>query len=218
MPVLPHPPLSASSEITLFDPNVEGPQAESTPHESQRAYNSRPSSADIVPPVPRIPSDILNAEKRRSSIIYIKSDENVSPPAAESTPQPTRSNSRRFAQWSSRAVRPLIPKAKDKSENAGSAPPGGLRQLSLLQDRDVNRASGSTRPLALGKGKKSAANDENAAPSKKLIGAKGLKPLKLSRSETTKERAALRESEVLPNVIVRPPSLTQNTPFGYSFQ
>lgn len=221
------PPLSASSEVTLFDPSAEGPQAESTPHESNR-ISSRPPSANI-PPVPRIPAGMvasgsgMTSEQRRSSIIYIKSEnnENASPPVAESTPhpRPTRSNSRRLAEWSSRAVRPLVPKSKDKTENAAAAvSPGGLRQLSLLQDRDINRGAGAeTRPLVFGKGKKSARNDENAAPmnKKSASSGKGLRPLKLTRSETTKERAMLRQQEVLPDVVVRPPSITQNPHFGH---
>ena len=42
---------------------------------------------------------------------------------------------------------------------------------------------------------------------------RSLKPLRLVRSETTKERAALRAREVLPDVVVRPPS--QHSTYGY---
>ena len=87
-----------------------------------------------------------------------------------------------------------------------SPPGGGLRPLSLLQDRDVNQSRGETKPLSLSKRGKGA-DSENADPSGSLGKLKSsLKPLKLNRSETTKERAMLRAKEVLPDVVVRPPS------------
>ena len=117
---------------------------------------------------------------------------------------------------------------------------GGLRPLSLLQDRDVNRSAqpqlgvvaedSFTRPLDLKKKQKNvtesralangvdAGKDENenihairlvsGAASKQ----KGLKPLKLARSETSKQRGILREKEALPSVVVRPPSEAYDAP------
>ena len=46
----------------------------------------------------------------------------------------------------------------------------------------------------------------------------GLRPLKLTRSETTKERAMLRNKEVLPDVVVRPPSEAQNDVNRYGWE
>ena len=111
---------------------------------------------------------------------------------------------------------------------------GGLRPLSLLQDRDVNRSAqpelgvvaedSITRPLDLKKKQKNITEsralangvvagkdeDENVHAIRLVSGAasnyKGLKPLKLSRSETSKQRGTLRKNEVLPSVVVRPPS------------
>lgn len=215
------PPPSANSEVTLFDFNPEdgsGPQAESTPHESQRTHN-RYSAQQDAPPVPRLPKS-----SRRSSIVYIKSDENTAPAPApaptattSTTTQPTASP---FSQFTSR-VRPLIPKVRSSKVQAKSSPSsenspgGGLRPLSLLQNRDTNQGSSKAdvRPLTPGKKKKSKAAvvaDENNPQGTK---SKTLKPLKLVRSETTKERAALRAQEVLPDVVVRPPS--QYSAHGY---
>lgn len=205
------PPSSAASDVTLFDfDTTTGPLAESTPHESKA--RSRPSSYQQAPPVPQLPAGTTSKSSRRSSIMYIKSDEN-SPPAPKHT-----TAAKTVSQWSSRAVKPLMPKtrshkiAKDSIDVAQSSP-RGLRPLSLLQDRDVNSPSTGTRALSIGK-KQKHANDENADPSPK---AKGLKPLRLVRKDTTKERAALRKTETLPNVVVRPPSEHQHNDFGYAF-
>ncbi|OCH86227.1 hypothetical protein OBBRIDRAFT_890636 [Obba rivulosa] len=203
---------SAASEITLFDfnPEEDGPLAESTPHESKT--HAKPKSHH-VPPVPALP-----ASERRSSIIYIKSNENAAP---QPQPQPPRKSSlspKNIAQWSSRAVRPLVPKSRSKAPKIASPPAGGLRPLSLLQDRDVNA---DVRPLAIGrkekqKQKQKVVNDENADPN--TGGKRGLKPLTLARSETTKQRALLRKDEVLPDVVVRPPSESQYAGYGYTFR
>ena len=205
------PPSSAASDVTLFDFDATtGPLAESTPHESRA--RSRPSSYQPAPPVPQLPAGTSSKSSRRSSIIYIKSDEN-SPPASKHS-----NTAKTVSQWSSRAVKPLMPKsrthkvAKDSIDVAQESP-RGLRPLSLLQDRDVNSPSTGVRALSIGK-KHKQANDENADPSPK---AKGLKPLRLGRKDTTKERAALRKTETLPNVVVRPPSEHQHNDFGYAF-
>ncbi|KAH8094952.1 hypothetical protein BXZ70DRAFT_347360 [Cristinia sonorae] len=205
------PPPSASSEVTLFDFDPREAQGESTPHEkaAKQAKESQP-----VPPVPPLPSKA----SRRSSIVYIKSDENAAPSASSRAPT---TSPRRVAEWSSR-IRPLLPKTKSSKQSSkksqadaeNDSPGGGLRPLSLLQDRDVNRgAEVDTRPLTLGKKKKHQnVVDENAGPAQPSP-RKGLKPLKLARSETTKQRAVLRENEVLPQVVVRPPSQYQYDAF-----
>ncbi|TFY76435.1 hypothetical protein EWM64_g7575, partial [Hericium alpestre] len=61
---------------------------------------------------------------------------------------------------------------------------------------------------------------ENAAPVNKETGArKRLRSFKLARTDTTKERAALRAKEVLPDVVVRPPSQSQHTGYAaYTFR
>ncbi|KAH9938012.1 uncharacterized protein B0H18DRAFT_503 [Fomitopsis serialis] len=204
------PPSSAASDVTLFDfDTTTGPVAESTPHESKT--RSRPSSYQPPPPVPQLPNGTKSS--RRSSIVYIKSDEN-SPPA----PKPAAVASKSISQWPSRAVKPLMPKsrahkiAKEFVDGKQGSPPG-LRPLSLLQDRDVNSPIKEIRALSIGK-KSKHVNDENADPNPK---GKGLKPLRLARKDTTKERAALRKSETLPDVVVRPPSQSQHNGFGYTF-
>ncbi|TFY62286.1 hypothetical protein EVG20_g6758 [Dentipellis fragilis] len=232
---------SATSEVTLFDlADGSGPLAESTPPDYRRYSGASVRS---------------NRSNRRSSIVYKKSEDtappttirniNVSPiyehdthaPTDENTAPSTKPNTPpgRFAQWSTRAVRPLVPKSSKKSSlspktDSGSPnnvgfPSGGLRPLSLLQDR--NGASASIQPLSLGKKTKqkqpAAEDSENAAPSpgKMEKTRKRLRSFKLARSDTTKERAVLREREVLPDVVVRPPSQVQPStahtgyPFGF---
>ncbi|KAG5648815.1 hypothetical protein DXG03_000164 [Asterophora parasitica] len=221
---------SAASTVTLFDEFAAGledePLAQSTPHTT---VSGKPKSRHAAPPMPK--------QNRRSSIVYVKSDDYVSPtnPAAEPTPTSTSTMSA-LAQWSSRAVRPLIPKASKlqrKMSNADSAlsgtkpgsPGGNLRPLTLLQDRDTNTASpvmSATRPLTLGKRQKARGaapeHDENAIPdSASSRNSKTLKPLTLARSDTSKLRGVLRKSEALPDVVVRPPSTTDHTGFAYSF-
>ncbi|EGO02088.1 hypothetical protein SERLA73DRAFT_71232 [Serpula lacrymans var. lacrymans S7.3] len=211
-------PPSAASTVTLFElDNGSGPIAESTPQDSQK---NQQLTTRHQPPVMHLPTS------RRSSIVYIKPDENVQ----NNDPTPTnRTSSNVFAQWSSRAVRPLIPKAsklqrkQSSSEGKPGSPSGGLRPLSLLQNRDTNRTSdvantSGTRPLVLGKKKQKVTviADENADPSSEN---KHLKPLQLARSDTSKARGVLRKGEVIPNVVVRPPStMTEQTGFTYGFR
>ncbi|OSD04594.1 hypothetical protein PYCCODRAFT_1466053 [Trametes coccinea BRFM310] len=212
---MPLPPPSSTSEVTLFDIEnfeAEGPLASSTPHESQR---TQPKSKSRAPPVPKMRDG--PTATRRSSIKYIVSDENADPesPRIEISPK-----GQSLAQWGARAIRPLVPKSpKSKSKKAklASPPAGGLRPLSLLQERNLNQGANETRPLALGK--KSKVTDENANPDAApwAKGKAALKPLRLSRNETTKERALLRKQEVLPDVVVRPPSGTENGPYGYGY-
>lgn len=229
-------PISAASTVTLFE-DIEadfasGPLAESTPHNTVTQKKTRKPAP---PPLP-----LNKSTKVRSSIVYIKSEDsnnvNVTPPDAEST---TVSAMASIAQWSTRAVKPLIPKASKiqrKISNASTlvaggksdSPKAGLRPLTLLRDRDPNTSASptvlsETRPLTLGKKQKSRragqeTRDENTDPDiLRSRGSKSLRPLKLARSETSKVRGILRQTEVLPEVIVRPPSESNHTAFAYSF-
>ena len=69
-------------ENTSLDFDASGPLAHSTPHESHK-----PASRSPVPPVPKSKTTKAN---RRSSIIYIKSDENVVPPSHVANETTTR--------------------------------------------------------------------------------------------------------------------------------
>ncbi|KAJ3785201.1 hypothetical protein GGU10DRAFT_8349 [Lentinula aff. detonsa] len=258
-------PPSAASTVTLFEDFVNGmetgPQAESTPHNN---VAHKRVSEDTVPPLPSsnhyttsTASNRNSVNKnrsstnsnRRSSIVYIKSDENatVTPPNATSTSSTSAMSS--LAQWSSRAVRPLMPKSSKLQRKASKAltsapntsklesPRGGLRPLSLLQERDTNSVAGpgvqavnskGTRPLALAKkegaaiSKKARArpSDENASPDapRSRSNKHNLKPLNLARSDTNKMRAILRQDELLPDVVVRPPSTTEHQVYAYTFR
>jgi len=244
--------LFSIDENISLDFDASGPLAHSTPHESHKPVSRSPA--------PSVPKPKTTKADRRSSIVYIKSDENALPPSDatnENTIRKSLSPAKRLAEISSRAVKPLMSRNKrktNKNENASSttnttaiaallgngkdvltaSPGGGLRPLSLLQDRDVNRSAqpelgvvaedSFTRPLDLKKKQKNVTElrvmahgvvagkdeNENIHAIRLVSGAasnhKGLKPLKLARSETSKQRAALRKNEVLPSVIVRPPS------------
>ncbi|KAG2013164.1 hypothetical protein CC2G_010100 [Coprinopsis cinerea AmutBmut pab1-1] len=240
-------PPSAASTVTLFDEFEAGlvgnPDSHSTPHNS--VANKPKLSKGPVPPVPSSKVSISSAStkvasktSKRSSIVYIKSDENAAPSSSSSGTYPISSNNvneqvtstiSSITSWSSRTVRPLVPKAgsfnkRKNNENAkpsGSPRDSGLRQLSLLQECDTN-SLGSNSPdsttssLKQSSGKKqkrisatSFINDENSwipdslkGDGSSLVGPKkNLKPLKLARSETSKQRALLRKTEVLPDVV-----------------
>ncbi|KAI0677299.1 hypothetical protein C8Q78DRAFT_1180593 [Trametes maxima] len=215
------PAPSAASEVTLFDLEnfeAEGPLASSTPHESQRTQAK--SKQRHIPPVPKVRDG--PTQNRRSSIKYIHSDENMpESPRIEVA----KGQSQGLAGWSARAIRPLVPKSpksKSKAKKASapklaSPPGGGLRPLSLLQERSLNQAVPETRPLSLSK--KGKVPDENADPDAgvKAKGKSVLKPLRLARNETTKERAMLRKQEILPDVVVRPPSEVERGFSGYGY-
>lgn len=200
-------PLITPSDITTFDFGDElSPMAQSTPHDSKQAKSHEPTKAS-----------------RRSSIVYIKSDEKSRSALGTNT-------STNLAQWPSRAVKPLTKSTKPKGkrlpsndENVNPSSTGGLRQLSLLQDRDATRSNATavvdadnskTRPLSLKK-KQKVVTDENI-PRPLLKPTRNLKPLKLARSDTSKARAALRKQETIPEVVVRPPS--EHAGFGYDFR
>ncbi|KAJ4479158.1 hypothetical protein J3R30DRAFT_3702247 [Lentinula aciculospora] len=260
-------PPSAASTVTLFEDFVNGlesgPHAESTPHNN---IAHKRVSEDVVPPLPSSGHyrtstasnqfrDTTNKNRsstnsnRRSSIVYIKSDKHatVTPPNAISTSSTTAMSS--LAQWSSRAVRPLMPKSSKRQRKASEASPparstsmpesprGGLRPLSLLQERDTNSVAGprvqaasskGTRPLALAKKEgatlskkaKVMPSDENASPDvpRSRMNKHNLKPLNLARSDTNKMRAILRQDELLPDVVVRPPSTTEHQVYAYTFR
>ncbi|KAF8592665.1 hypothetical protein K439DRAFT_1625998 [Ramaria rubella] len=145
---------------------------------------------------------------RKSSVVYIKSDDEgwTSPPVQTDTQVKSR-------QW--------LPRASAKQNIPGTSKtfttdsePSPLRKLTLLGHRDMNLngsgpGSPGTPPLTISKKIRKHSDKEN--------GGSGLRPLKLARSATAKARGLLRQNEVLPNVIVRPPSASNHTGFGYSF-
>jgi len=216
---------SAASTATLFEDDdfASGPAAESTPH------NSFTEKKDH-----RQPLSLRKHTHKRSGIVYIKSeksmDDNVTPPDAESA------TASAMARWPS--LKPLAPKVNKlqrKVSNVSSILTGAksdsnkasLRPLTLLQNRGTNVAISSTtmnetRPLSFGKKRKQPKAvrenaDENSDPNiSPGSHRRKLKPLKLARSETSKIRGILRQTEVLPQVIVRPPSETERGGFEYN--
>lgn len=217
-------PPSAASSATLFEDfeaglEDSGPQAESTPHNSvsQKSTFRRPAAS--------MPGH------RHSTIKYIRSEDSQGvqvtyPTGSVAAVEPTASTVSSFAQWSSRAVRPLMPKASKQQRNSSSStsPKDGLRPLTLLQDRINTNANSSlaseVRPLSLGKKQKARADhrDENGNETTTPKKNKNVKSLTLARSETSKMRGILRRTEVLPDVVVRPPSMTEHNAFVYSFR
>ncbi|KAF9037860.1 hypothetical protein BDZ89DRAFT_1219832 [Hymenopellis radicata] len=213
---------SAASTVTLFEfdkdidgisfmkaiEDGDGPLAESTPH-NNRAGRYETAGRDEVPPLPtRTPAPRTNKQKRRSSIVYIKSDENAAPPAqqrAEPSNAVTRMHS--FV----RAVRPLMPKKKSPKSATPSPAQQGLRPLSLLQNRDLNAspppdgARKKVQPLNLSVGR---SKGRTLTPDVN----------NLARSDTSRARSIMMEQENLPDVFVRPPSHTEHQPFAYSFR
>ncbi|KAJ7482400.1 hypothetical protein B0H11DRAFT_2022803 [Mycena galericulata] len=212
-------PPSAASTATLFEFEAglnSGPQAESTPHNT---VTNKPTSKQRPPPLPLpVPDHVTQNSRagRRSSIVYISSGDYVpptSPAEAEDAPPTTPSAMASLAQWSSRVIAKPA-KLQRKISNAvygtgATTKPGspGLRPLTLLQDRDTNMGGG-TPPLSLRKkqNKLRVVNDENAAPAASPTSRRSVKPLQLARSETSKARGVMRRDEILPDVIVRPPS------------
>ncbi|KAJ7498559.1 hypothetical protein FB451DRAFT_1202275 [Mycena latifolia] len=203
-------PDSAASTVTLFEFEAglnSGPQAESTPHNTA---SNKPTSKQRPPPLPLpVPEHVMQSGRaqpsRRSSIVYISSSDNFSPtapPADEGNAPTTPSAMASLAQWSSRVIaKPAKLQRKISDAVYGTtAKPGspGLRPLALLQDRDTNMGGG-TPPLSLRKkhNKLRVANDENAAPVGDVAGKRGLKPLQLSRNESSKARGVLRREDVL---------------------
>ena len=219
-------PPSAASSTTLFEDFEagldSGPQAESTPHNSV-------SQKSVHRPAPPMPG------RRHSTIRYIRSQDDQNnhvmySQESEVTVEPVASATS-LTQWSSRRVRPLIPKANklQRSSSGSTSPKDGLRPLTLLQDRaNMNPISShiisEVRPLSLAKKQKSSSRavhqDENTDVTSTIAKNKNknIKMLTLARSETSKKRGILRKTEILPDVVVRPPSTTDHTEFAYSFR
>lgn len=149
-----------------------------------------------------------NPPVRKSSIVYIKSD------AAAPALQPHTHTVPKPQPWPTRAsAKPHIPGTpKTLAPASADASPSPLRKLTLLGNRDLNRNAlgADTRPLAISKKTRKQVDKENSGS--------GLRPLKLSRSATAKARGLLRQDEVLPDVVVRPPSTSTHTGFGYTFR
>ncbi|KAH6914759.1 hypothetical protein BKA70DRAFT_1510260 [Coprinopsis sp. MPI-PUGE-AT-0042] len=243
--ILEGPPPSSASEVTLFEEFEAGLMEKphdhhSTPHASVAGKPAR----ERAPPVPKISkknrSSIVYIKSENAAPAGSSNDENVAPQAQDSSAPSS------IASWGARMmsktgslrrknfVEPSAAKSAD-------SPKEGLRRLSLLQDRDTNSLKGSdsspdsskefvipkgssVRPLTLGKKQRRAGNDENAIPEDRQVSGltpradgKSLKPLKLARSETSRMRGILRRSEQLPEVVVRPPSMTSHIPFSYNF-
>lgn len=261
------PVSSAASDATLFDfDGDDGPLAESTPPQHKRKSAASSQMSKSAKATRR--SGIIYI-KSNGDDAY--SPSNADPNASILAPQDEApASSERSPYWSTRTVRPLVLKSGKKSSistktttnsttlsslgsplpgsdsHADSHVKGGLRPLSLLQDRNKSSADQTapipadnttgakvdTRSSALGKSKRQSHSkkgrvteeaesraskgkkDENSDVSGSLArdgssskkGHRKLRSLKLMRSDTTKEREKLREREILPDVVVRPPS------------
>ena len=149
-------------KLCLFDINenisldfyISEPLAHSTPHESPKPLSHSPA-----------PKSKTMKANRLSSILYIKPNDNAAPPSNatnENTTRKSLSPSKRLAEISSRAVKPLMPGNRRKTNRNASSTTnttaiaaflsndkdvltaslgGGLRPLSLLQDWNVNRSA-----------------------------------------------------------------------------
>ena len=144
---------------------------------------------------------------RKSSIVYIKSDDNEQTAAA---PVQIDSRASKAEPRPASAKRQIPRTPKTISSDGSTSSP--LRKLTLLGNRDLNRkgSGAGTPPLTISKKAKRQADRENDGT--------GLRPLRLARSATAKARGLLRQDEVLPDVIVRPPSSSDHTGFGYTFR
>ena len=207
-------PPSAASTVTLFEAeSIFEPVAQSTPYDTQKGHpcNRKCQAAAMS----------QTTGSLRSSTVYIKSD--------EKNPEPVTSVDHSLSPTvlAPLPVKHLVPKASMlqlksiTSQNRLTTHNGGLRQLSLLKDRDTNKEGDAfkmvgTQPLALGKKKRlKVTHDENADP---IPRNKYLKPLQLGRSDSSKMRGMLRRDEALPTVIVRPPSTNVMTGSSYEYR
>jgi len=207
------------------------PQSAATIASFRSSFSDEPA-AESTPPIHAITHDYPAPAKRRSSIVYIKSDEN-------SPPTPDTVDRRRLSGRLSGGNRPLATQNRNMAgpsikESKIPGPdtrvsPTGLKRLSLLQQRDMNvmpstpevdepssdfSMKSGIRPLNLtrkykAKGKPSPGYDGVTATST---------PRNLVRSATSKDRGVLRKDEVLPDVVVRPPSQSEDYGFSYSFR
>ncbi|KAG6896630.1 hypothetical protein C0992_007036 [Termitomyces sp. T32_za158] len=199
------PPFSAASSVTLFEEFVAGlgedPEAQSTPHNNH-----------LNKPTLKYPGSPFSQpeEELRSSDLYNRFDDHSVPTNPDADTTTTSSAILALAQWSTQAVRPLIPKVIEfyngsntnspQSDSQPGFPGGNLRPL-LLQSRDNNLPPSpvlnSVRPLALGKRQKARSTalmqNQNAKLDSVSSRSKNLKPLKLVQSDTIKVRDALRK-------------------------
>jgi hypothetical protein len=171
----------------------------------QQGHVSKPAHAETINKPRSYHLPILPV--RKSSIVYIKSDDD-----AQTAVPPVQPDSRasQAEPWSASAKR-QIPRTPKTLSSDGS--PSPLRKLALLGNRDLNRrgSGAGTPPLTISKkAKRQADSKENSG--------NGLRPLKLARSATAKARGLLRQGEVLPDVVIRPPSSSDHTGFGYTFR
>ncbi|KAH9482502.1 hypothetical protein JR316_0004602 [Psilocybe cubensis] len=220
-------PPSAASTITLFEDFEAGllsePLGESTPHQSTLTQGSRRQQSAM-------------RQKRQSAIRYIKSDEEprsdtrfIDQTTPEVATTPTTSST-----WSLRSVKPLAQSTNRSARNSpdGILPKEGLRTLTLVKKHeslsektaDISGTSSPSgiRPLNLGKRQRlrPVNRDENSNPvsTSATPRNKNFKELTLARSETSKIRGILRKTEILPDVVVRPPSLSERNSFTYNFR
>lgn len=195
----------ADSQESSHNMSSVSPAAQSTPRMLRLA-----GAQNDARTVHAVTHDLPATFTRRSSIVYIKSDENAPRPVQERHSGKTLT------------VQPLVKTANKRLDvdKAGLSDPNGspgLRKLSLLQQRDTNlqtfqeQRSGGIRPLALAKKQR---QNENALGTRTLM----TTPKKLARSATSKARGLLRKDEVLPNVVVRPPSASENDGIMYNFR
>jgi hypothetical protein len=220
-PQVPLPLPSAGSEVTMFDLEDIAPLAESTPPDYRRRSAGR------------------------SSISYVRSEDSARPPRGflaravkplvakrlPVAPKPdSDSENPYFNDAGASNGYAALPSAQDAN---------GLRPLSLLQSQSMNAPAPGVRGLSIkkrgskskravesstadenGAGRRAAGDKENGVSS--LGGKEGgkmhrrLRSLKLGRSDTTKERATLRATEAVPEVVVRPPS--DALAFGFGFR
>lgn len=214
----------SSSSITLFEDFEAELEADRDTH------HSTPQCIASTKPLHK-PAH----SKRRPSIAYIRSDENDS--RSNQVSKTGARNQSSNPSTTDGMINPITPdsnltrlRVKPSHEGKGK----GLRQLTLLQGRDTNGvlpAGGHKRTvyssvleqsgdqatsrssLKLGTNPPQFTNQVDASTQPR----KGIKPLNLSRSETIKQRAVLRKNEVLPAVVVSPPSLTDHIPYAYAF-
>jgi len=199
-------PRSVTSSATLFEDFEEGimtvPQAQSTPLSSVSGRRN---------PCPNTPTPLPSHQRRQSTVRYINSE------GSESRKHPLASSEGDHA-FGSNAARREVPSAVPLVSRSGvnigknNVPPKGLRPLALLADR-ANFDNGLStpkkvliKPLVIGKRqdrvRAQVQTDENGSPSRN----KHLRKVNIGHSGSVKRRGALRQNEVLPAVIVRPPS------------
>ncbi|KAJ3572268.1 hypothetical protein NP233_g3197 [Leucocoprinus birnbaumii] len=193
---------SAASTVTLFD-DIEndfatGPVAESTPHNSVTRKKRTPSQ-----PPPPLPISKYMITHKRSSIVYITSEDSIDKIDNATTDAESTTISA-MAATAQGAIKPKASKLQCAISNVSAlftnvkpnASKSGLRPLTLLKDRDFNNSItpivlNDTRPSSLSKKQVQCREapekpDHNLDPdiSARSCSSSGkLKPLKLARSE-----------------------------------